>query len=251
MGSLFFLILLFPALLLAQEAAPVSKNGIPEEGQASSTSETHLEATAPSVPVAGSATNPAAPAAIAPPLEPAAPGAPSDPSATPSSEVTTSEDHSETPAPVDPNASATGEAGEPLKAPSEMPSESIEKKEQQIKVRYYKVRAQVEKDSQIAAMKKEAEQAPSDERKREVLRAYYKLLFKKMKAIDASIESRCDTMEAAYLRRLEQISLEPSIPLAPFSEDSKSVETITPAATPPPAPASPAKTFHKKKRSQN
>ena len=251
MVSLFFLMLLFPVMLLAQEAAPVSKNGAPGETQIVSGSEAHSETNTPSVSVVSNETNTIVPAAASPSLEPTAPQTPADPSATPSSESAPSEEHSDTPAPVDPNASAASETEEPLKAPSEMPSESIEKKEQQIKVRYYEVRAQVEKDPEIAAMKKEAEHAPSDERKRQVLRAYYNLLFKKMKAIDVSIENRCDTMEAAYLRRLEQISLEPSIPLAPFSEDSKPVEKITPAATPSPTSVSPAKTFHKKKTSQS
>lgn len=259
MAPLFFL--LFASLLVAQETTPLlsSDNQTPaptqvsssaEPAPASTKNESASEATKnePAA-VVGNENNNVTPASDPSSSQTAAPIVPADPSATPSSEQASSNEAapSETPAPLDPNAPASTEAEEPLKAPSEMPSEDVQKKQQQIKVRYYQVRAQVENDPEIVAIKQQAEHAPSDERKRQALRAYYDLLFKKMKAIDASISDRCDTMEAAYLRHLEQVSLEPTIPLTPFSQASeaaKKTDAVPDAAT---TPAAPSKNNHKKK----
>jgi hypothetical protein len=97
-----------------------------------------------------------------------------------------------------------------------MPStQSIEKKKHEIKIRYYEVRTGVEKEADVSALKEKADHATTDEEKRQALRAYYKLLFAKMKKMDPSIADRCDLMEKAYLRHLEQITLQPTIPLSP------------------------------------
>ena len=101
-------------------------------------------------------------------------------------------------------------------SPSPMPStQSIEKKKHEIKIRYYEVRTCVEKEADVFALKEKADRATTDEEKRQALRAYYKLLFAKMKKTDPSIADRCDLMEKAYLRHLEQITLQPTIPLLP------------------------------------
>jgi hypothetical protein len=47
------------------------------------------------------------------------------------------------------------------------------------------------------------------------MREYYRLLFKKIVAIDKSLAEKCKVMETAYLRRLAQERLEPTIPLNP------------------------------------
>lgn len=82
-------------------------------------------------------------------------------------------------------------------------------------IRYSQVRTQVEKDPNVQSLKKQADQAKTDEDKRAAMREYYRLLFKKMVAIDKSLELKCKNMEDAYLRRLAQTRLEPTIPLNP------------------------------------
>lgn len=142
---------------------------------------------------------------------------PTDPSATtPSNPETSSQGESET------TADAISSSGSAEVAPTPAPysTESIEKRKQELKVRYTQVRIQVEKDSAVIALKNQANTATTDEGKRQALRAYYELLFAKMKKVDPSIAERCDKMQGAYLRRLERLSIEPSIPLSAFP-DSK------------------------------
>ena len=57
--------------------------------------------------------------------------------------------------------------------------------------------------------------AKSFEDERAALREYYRLLFKKMKKADKDLTARCDLMERAYLARLGQMRIEPTIPLNP------------------------------------
>jgi len=109
-------------------------------------------------------------------------------------------------------------------APSAMPStQSIEKKKHEIKIRYYEVRTGIEKEADVSALKEKADHATTDEEKRQALRAYYKLLFAKMKKMDPSIADRCNLMEKAYLRHLEQITLQPTIPLLPETGSSPNI----------------------------
>jgi hypothetical protein len=57
--------------------------------------------------------------------------------------------------------------------------------------------------------------AKSFEDERAALREYYRLLFKKMKKADKDLTARCDRLEQAYLARLAQTRVEPTIPLNP------------------------------------
>ncbi|MGV3773785.1 MAG: hypothetical protein ACO1QB_12850, partial [Verrucomicrobiales bacterium] len=125
------------------------------------------------------------------------------------------------PNPEDKSPSVAPSAEVTSSSEASMPStESIEKKKQELKVRYYEVRTQVEKEEDVASLKQKADQATTDEGKRQALRAYYELLFSKMKKVDPSISARCDLMQGAYLRRLEQTTLQPSIPLTPSTKAS-------------------------------
>ncbi len=97
-------------------------------------------------------------------------------------------------------------------APSGPSAQEIERK---IKIRYQEVRTQVEKDPAVRSLKKQADEAKTFEDERAALREYYRLLFSKMKKVDKELTARCDTMEKAYITRLAQIRLEPTIPLNP------------------------------------
>jgi hypothetical protein len=114
---------------------------------------------------------------------------------------------------TDPNAIIPDEP--PPLPPSSVAVESEEEKERELAVRYREVRVKAEKDPQVTSMKEKAEAATSMEDRRAALREYYRLLFKKVVALDKSLKSKAEIMEEAYIRRLAQIRLEPTIPLNP------------------------------------
>lgn len=100
-------------------------------------------------------------------------------------------------------------------------------------IRYREMRVRAQKDPSVISLQNQANKARSDEEKRAALREYYRLLYKRMIALDKSLEpssvkvsaspeilhaafiAQCEAMESAYLRRLAQYRLEPTIPLNP------------------------------------
>jgi hypothetical protein len=90
-----------------------------------------------------------------------------------------------------------------------------EKQRQEQKERYYAVKVKADKEDDLASLIARSEKAGSDESKRQALRSYYDLLAKRMKKLDPSLSEWIDTMHAAYLRRLAQVRVEPTIPVNP------------------------------------
>ena len=115
-----------------------------------------------------------------------------------------------------------------------------EKQRQDQKVRYYSVKVKADKDEDLTALLAKADKAKSDEAKRQALRQYYDLLAKRMKKIDSSLSDWIDTMHSAYLRRLDQIRIEPTIPINP--------PPAVDAAGAAPSPEPSATPSHKKKK---
>lgn len=97
-------------------------------------------------------------------------------------------------------------------APSGPSATEIERK---LKIRYKEVRTEVEKDPAVRSLWEQAQSAKTFEDERAALREYYRLLFKKMKKVDKELTARCDVMERAYIARLAQSRVEPTIPLNP------------------------------------
>lgn len=148
------------------------------------------------------------------------------------------------PAPADPNASSFGAGmGSPGQNPPpsdpnalipppvepEQPSpintaDNEQKQREERKTRYYAAKVKADKEDALVSLQAKADKAKSDESKRQALREYYDLLAKRMKKIDPSISEWIDTMHSAYLRRLAQVRIEPTIPLnpPPSSEGSAS-----------------------------
>lgn len=85
--------------------------------------------------------------------------------------------------------------------------------ERKMKVRYTTARTKALADTEVAALLEKAKSARTFEAERAAYRAYYRALFRTMRKIDPSISKRCDTMEKAYLARLSQSRIEPTIPL--------------------------------------
>ncbi|HVQ20560.1 MAG TPA: hypothetical protein VMS23_05855 [Terrimicrobiaceae bacterium] len=103
-------------------------------------------------------------------------------------------------------------AGPPAVPPS---FESAQEKARQVSIRYREVRVQAEKDPKVVSLFEQAERAKTFEDQRAALREYYRLLFKKIASIDKSLAEKCKVMEVAYIRRLAQERLEPTIPMNP------------------------------------
>jgi hypothetical protein len=93
--------------------------------------------------------------------------------------------------------------------------ESAQERARQLSIRYREVRVQAEKDPRVVSLFEQAERARTLEDQRAAMREYYRLLFKKIASIDKSLTEKCKVMETAYLRRLAQERLEPTIPLNP------------------------------------
>jgi hypothetical protein len=93
--------------------------------------------------------------------------------------------------------------------------ESAQEKARQLSIRYREIRVQVEKDAKVMSLFEQAEKARTLEDQRAAMREYYRLLFKKIASIDKSLTEKCKELETAYLRRLAQQRVEPTIPLNP------------------------------------
>jgi len=156
-----------------------------------------------------------------------------------------------TPAPADPLAPAANSgAGSPGQNPPASDPNSLippplepqqpspinsagneEKQRQEQKAKYYAVKVKADKEEGLASLLAKSDKAKNDETKREILREYYDLLAKRMKKIDPSISDWIDTMHSAYLRRIQQIRVEPSIPEGvPPTPDSSA--SPSPSVTP-------------------
>jgi hypothetical protein len=99
--------------------------------------------------------------------------------------------------------------------PAPVTFESTQEKARQLSIRYREVRVRAEKDPKVLSLREQAERARTLEDQRAAMREYYRLLFKKIISIDKSLTEKCKVMETAYLRRLAQERLEPTIPLNP------------------------------------
>ena len=132
------------------------------------------------------------------------------------------------PPPSDPNSlippPAEPEQPSPINA-----SGNEEKQRPEQKTRYYSVKVKADKEEALASLQQKADKAKSDEAKRQALREYYDLLAKRMKKLDPSLTEWIDTMHAAYLRRLAQVRIEPTIPVNPPPVPDASA---TPSPTP-------------------
>jgi len=71
------------------------------------------------------------------------------------------------------------------------------------KARYREIKAVALEDKEIKALKEKADAATSDDDMKATSKAYYKTLFKKMRALDPSLSDHIDRMEKATMRKLD------------------------------------------------
>lgn len=103
----------------------------------------------------------------------------------------------------------------PAPPPPAVAIESATEKMRADTIRYREVRVQAEKDPQVVQMAERVDQEKTLEGRRAALREYYRLLFARVVEIDSSLKIHAENMELAYIRRLAQVRLEPTIPLEP------------------------------------
>mgnify|MGYP001191707993 CR=1 FL=1 len=94
-------------------------------------------------------------------------------------------------------------------------TESKIDRDRRLAIRYQEVKLLALKDPAIREMREKADVARTDEAKRQALREYYKMLFAKMVSIDPELTKKCELMETAYMRRVSQFRVMPTIPLQP------------------------------------
>lgn len=206
-----------PLLSLAAQDQAAPDSGNPSSAPASTSALQIQDTVNPAAPASvvpadqGGAAAPAEPDASSNPTLPATPDpATPDPSAPAANSGQGST--GENPPPSDPNSlippPAEPEQPSPINAAG-----NEEKQRQDQKTRYYSAKVKADKEEGLASLLQKADKAKSEEAKRQTLREYYDLLAKRMKKIDPSISEWVDTMHAAYLRRLAQVKIEPTIPV--------------------------------------
>ena len=92
---------------------------------------------------------------------------------------------------------------------------ATEEQEIKVKIRYKETRLKVEKTPAIESLLAKAKAARTFESERAAYREYYRELFRRIKKLDPTLAKKCDAMETAYLNRLAQTRIEPTIPLEP------------------------------------
>lgn len=116
---------------------------------------------------------------------------------------------------VDPNALMPGQPTDISSIDPRSAGPSDEEQDRKLKILYREVRTKAEKDAAVVSLRQKAETAKTFEGERAAYREYYRALFRKMKQIDKSLTKKCDLMQEAYLTRLAQTRIEPTIPLEP------------------------------------
>lgn len=103
----------------------------------------------------------------------------------------------------------------PMDVAPALPVVPVGESERVISKRYNSLRIKVEKDPALVSLKQKAGEATTFEQSRAAMREFYRLLFSKMRKEDPTLKQRIDAMERAYLTRLSQTRIEPTIPLEP------------------------------------
>jgi len=173
--------------------------------------------------------SPAAPAVPVAPADPLTPG-PNSGAGSPGQNPPSSDPNALIPPPQEP------ESPSPINAAGNEEKQRLEQK-----AKYYEAKVKADKEEELATLLAKSDKAKNDESKREILRDYYDVLARRMKRIDPSISSWIDTMHAAYLRRLEQVRVEPSIP-------KELPPTAKPSASSSPSPSE--KSSHRRKKNK-
>lgn len=145
---------------------------------------------------------------------------PSNAEPTKDSEGTFTNDSLTTPADTDTGLTESNDLM-PLDISTEAPVDTAarliatEEQDIKVKIRYKETRLKVEKTPALESLLAKAKAARTFESERAAYREYYRELFRRIKKLDPTLAKKCDAMETAYLNRLAQTRIEPTIPLEP------------------------------------
>lgn len=98
--------------------------------------------------------------------------------------------------------------------------------ERKMRVKFRKLRARLQGDPQLVALKEMAERAPTPEDYRAARRSYYALFFNKVRAADTSMKDYADRLEKESIADLYQTRIEPTIALNPPPEPQPQAQFI-------------------------
>jgi len=77
------------------------------------------------------------------------------------------------------------------------------------KARYRAVKNQALEDKSIVALQDKADSARDEDSQRSLTKAYYRALFDKMRDLDPTLKARIDRIEAATMKRLQNMTASP------------------------------------------
>jgi len=110
--------------------------------------------------------------------------------------------------------------------------------ERKQRIKFRTVRARLLGDPEVVALQEMAETAPTPEDHRAARRAYYALLFKKIRKADNSLKDYVDRLEKQSVMDLYQTRIQPTIPLNPPPEPQPDARFVPPNQYPDAVPAS-------------
>lgn len=110
--------------------------------------------------------------------------------------------------------------------------------ERKQRIKFRTVRARLLGDPEVVTLQEMAENAPTPEDHRAARRAYYALLFKKIRKADSSLSDYVDRLEKQSVEGLYQTRIQPTVPLNPPPEPQPDARFVPPNQYPDAIPAS-------------
>lgn len=101
------------------------------------------------------------------------------------------------------------------------------------RVQFRKIKAVVERDPQLVQLQQDAADARTPEGSRAARRAYYVVLFSKVRKADPSLAKYCDALEKQSVAVLYQTRVEPTVPLEPAPLPQPAPALVPPPQYPP------------------
>lgn len=110
--------------------------------------------------------------------------------------------------------------------------------ERKQRIKFRTVRTRFLGDPEVVALQEMAQNAPTPEDHRAARRAYYALLFKKIRKADSSLSDYVDRLEKQSVEGLYQTRIQPTVPLNPPPEPQPNAKFVPPNEYPEAIPAS-------------
>lgn len=115
----------------------------------------------------------------------------------------------------------------------EMPSappliEDPREAERKLHLKFRKITARLAGDPELVSLQEMADRAPTPEDRRAARRAYYALLYRKVRKADGALKDYADKLEEKSVANLYQTRIEPTVALNPPPEPQPNAKLIPP-----------------------